>query len=58
MKISVDDVIKIFQSIKESETEIKALKKALEKSKTDQRWFEKKLRNCICPDCGFGFDGV
>ena len=42
----------------ELKEQIQQLRGDLADIKKDRDWFEKKLRNCICPDCGFGFSGV
>lgn len=44
----------IYNALKERDQ----LRAELAEEKKDSKWYEKKLRNCICPDCGFGFSGV
>ena len=45
-------------TVEEDAKEICRLQAELDKVKKDSKWYENKLRNCICPNCGFGFSGV
>ena len=38
--------------------EIEQLQTKLKKTKEDSNWYEKKLRNCFCPNCEYNFSGV